>query len=367
MMSKKVMVRVLMSVLMVALLIFVSGCLDYKAYSLPGGEEDAADSDTSLVDEIAQIEQELGIEEGAEGEEPQAEAIEEVQIGEEDEPEQLQPEEVVEEVILPELTEEEEIIEEPMEDLPIITVKENDHVELKVNITDPDEDPVTYTFSKPLSKTGEWKTNYGDAGEYIVTLTATDGVLSSTQKIRIVVERVNVPPEIVPPTDITVDEGEIVTFEPQVSDPNKDPVTVTISEPLKSGTFETDHTSAGQYQIKISASDGELESVQAFTLTINDVNVLPEISGVEDLMLLEGEVIEIKPVITDLDEDEITLTISEPVGNDGIWETKFTDHGEYFVTITADDGKDRVIEKVKISIEDVNKPPVIIEISLQTS
>ena len=138
---------------------------------------------------------------------------------------------------------------------------------------------------------------------------------------------------------------------------------MTISEPLKSGTFVTDHTSAGEYKIMVIASDGELDTEKAFTLSITDVNELPIISGLEDLTVKEGEIIELKPQVTDLDEDKITLTITDPVGNDGVWETGFTNHGVYIVTVTADDGKDKVTEKVTVTVEDVNMPPEIESVS----
>ena len=114
---------------------------------------------------------------------------------------------------------------------------------------------------------------------------------------------------------------------------------MTVSEPLKSGTFETDHTSAGEYQIVVTASDGELETEKTFTLVVEDVNKLPELSGIVDLSVKEGETVRVEPKVTDLDGDEVALTISEPVGDDGTWETGYTDHGEYFVTVTANDGK----------------------------
>lgn len=335
-----------MSVCMIIVLaVFLAGCLDYKAYDLP-----KESSDQNLVEEIAKVEQELDLD----GKAPEANVSESAT-------EEAAPEMVVEEVVLPELTEE-DLLEEELE---VITVKENEAVKLNVKVIDPDQDSVTYTFGKPLNTLGEWKTNYGDAGEYPVTITATDGKLNTEKKVKIVVQRVNVPPTIAAVADITVKEGEKVTFAPKVGDPNKDKVTTTISAPLANGEFTTDHTSAGQYPIRVVASDGELETETMFTLTVEDVNELPEITGLRnELRLKEGETVTLKPEVTDLDKDKITLTISEPVGDDGEWKTGFTDHGDYEVTVTANDGKDTITKKVKIIIEDVNMPPQIVEVSL---
>ncbi len=366
-------------VLLVAVL--VAGCLDYKAYDVPKAEPA---EDKSLVDEIAAVEKELTKERVGEtaeeeavgngvtgaavgvleekGAAPAGESIQEEAAGEEAAAE----EEVVEEVVLPELSEEpaEEESAAEADLLPAITVKENELVKLHVNISDPDNDPVTYTFSKPLDRNGEWKTNYGDAGEYVVTIAASDGKLTSEQKLKIVVERVNVPPVISPLKDITVNEGDTVTFKPVVSDPNKDQIEVAVSGPLEEGTFETDHTSAGEYTIKVVASDGELETTLSFKLTVNNVNVLPVITNLENIKVKEGEVVRIEPIVTDLDEDPIVVKISEPVGDDGVWETGYTSHGTFDVTVTADDGKDKVTKQIKVTVEDVNMPPRIGDVRL---
>ena len=329
--------------------VFLVGCLNYKAYELP--QEKVSDEDTSLVDEIARVETELGLDQNST---------------------ELQPEDelVVEEVVLPEL---DDINETDLTDVinkdeitHTITVKENELLSLKVNVEDPDNDSVMYTFTKPLNKSGEWKTNYGDVGEYTITLTATDGKLSSSQKIKLVVDRVNVPPVIAALKDLIVNEGEVVVVEPKVIDPNNDAVSLTISEPLKSGKFATDHTSAGEYKIIVMATDGELESKETFSLRVNNVNMLPKISGVQDVTVKEGETVTLKPVVTDLDEDQIKLSITEPVGNSGVWKTSFTDHGEYMITITADDGKDKVTKKVRVQVLDVNMPPQIVDVSIKT-
>jgi large repetitive protein len=330
-------VLVILSLLIVAL--FLTGCLDYKAYDIPS-EDTENSEDLELLNEIAEIERELDLETEEETE-------------------------VVEEIVLPELTEEE--VEEPTnyEDLQSIAVKENEWVRLSVEVSDPDNDEVTYSFSKPLNAEGKWKTNYGDAGEYVVTITATDGKLSSEKKLRLVVDRVNVAPEIKGIKDITVREGETVNFEADVTDPNNDPVTVKTSEPLNNGNFLTDYESAGEYQITVVASDGELDTEKSFRLIVNDVNQLPVISNLVDLTVKEGQLVKVEPEITDLDNDEVTLTISEPVGNDGVWTPAYTEHGEYSVIVTVADGKDVVKRTIKVIVEDVNMAPEFVDVSLR--
>ena len=341
--------KMIVGIVAVLMVIFATGCLDYKTYNDSGSEAQNSDD---LVNEIAQIENELGLaEENKESEGP-GEVVEEENT-----------EEVVEEVILSDLEQEEVQSDVPVE----VKVKENELVSLKVKVVDPDQDQVSYSFSKPLEANGQWKTNYGDAGEYFVTITATDGKLTTEKNVKITVERVNVPPVISQSIDMVVKEGALIEFTPNVVDPNKDPLTVTVSEPLKEGAFKTDHTSAGEYQIRITATDGELASESSFKLTVENVNELPVISNVENLVVKEGETITLEPLVTDLDEDEITLTISDPVGDDGVWETSFTNHGEYFVTITADDGKDQVRQKIRVVVEDINMPPEILEVSLASS
>lgn len=338
--------KIILSVSIVVLLVLLVGCLNYKA--TPKGDTSA--DDAALIDQIASVEEGVNASQRS----GSANVTAEGKSGE-----------VQKQVIVPNLGEKPKEVASDS-DYTIIKVKENQTVRLRANIVDPDGDNVTYSFSKPLSKSGEWKTNYGDAGEYIVSVIANDGKLTSEQKLKIVVERVNVAPVIEGIKDITVDEGKMVTFTPVVGDPNKDPVTIKISDPLSTGKWATDHKSAGQYKITVSASDGELATDKLFTLTVNDINVLPEIKGAQDVITVkEGEAVTIKPQIVDQDDDQVALSISAPVGDTGVWQTGYTDHGEYTVTITANDGKDKVVKKVTVVVEDVNVPPQIVDVTLE--
>ena len=338
------------ALIVVGVSLFIVGCLDYKAYNIP--KEESKD-DASLVDEIASVEKQLNA--------PKPE-----EKKSEQNTQNTTQKEQVEEIVLPELSEKGTV--QVPKDTPVLTVKENDLVKLKIKANDQDNDKITYTFTSPLNNQGLWKTSYGDAGEYLVTVKASDGKVTTEKAVKIIVKRVNMLPVIENLRNLNVKEGDKVTISPRVTDPNHDKVTVTISEPLQTGSWQTDHKSSGEYQVTVKASDGELESEKSFALTVADVNVPPKISGIEDITVKEGETVRIKPVATDEDHDDnVSVTISDPVGNDGIWQTTYTDHGVYPLTITATDGKDKVTKMIRVTIEDVNVPPDISDVLLETS
>lgn len=246
-----------------------------------------------------------------------------------------------------------------------IEVLETDFVDLQVEAEDADEDLLTYSFSPPLGEDGTWQTNYSDAGEYIVAITASDGENVVEQSILLLVKKKNVPPVIENvPARLEADEGDVIQLEPKVYDANKDSVTLSYSAPFgEDGNWVTDHTSAGEYDVVVTATDGEAESAAQVTLVVLDVNVPPEITGLEDeIVVNEGETVTLKPVVSDLDNDPVEASISEPLGDDGVWETTFTDNGVYMVTVAASDGKDTVSKEVKVTVNDVNVPPKIVSI-----
>lgn len=76
-----------------------------------------------------------------------------------------------------------------------ITVFEGDTVELDVTVTDADPaDEPTYTINGWMQTTSK-ETGFEDAGEYIVTITATDGKDHVSKDVTIIVKNVNRAPE----------------------------------------------------------------------------------------------------------------------------------------------------------------------------
>lgn len=76
-----------------------------------------------------------------------------------------------------------------------VTVKEGEKVVLSVNATDKEDLTISYSG---WMDTSTKETGYQDAGEYSVTVTATDGTNVVSKEIRVIVENVNRPPVFTP-------------------------------------------------------------------------------------------------------------------------------------------------------------------------
>jgi nitrogen fixation protein FixH len=272
-------------------------------------------------------------------------------------------------------TEVKEVKEEKVElgeEAVVITVQETDLISLVPEADDPDKDKLTFTFSSPLNEKGEWQTTYGDAGEYTVTVTASDGQLTTSQDVLIIVNKKEEKPTIESfepeQTVVTIKETESVDFNIEASDLNKDELSYSWKldgaeiGTDKAYTFETTYDDSGSHTVKVDVSDGTSVVSQLWSVTVENVNRKPILKEISPIKVKETETVTIKPEATDPDKDEVNFTISDPVGDDGVWETTYDDAGEYTVTVTASDGTDSVSQDVKIVVENVNRPPVILGI-----
>ena len=164
---------------------------------------------------------------------------------------------------------------------------------------------------------------------------------------------VNDAPVIQPIDQVIVTEGELVKVIPVITDPDGDAFTITFATPLKSnGQWQTDFTDAGIYPTSVGATDAHgATSTEEFDVAVVEFgNHKPFISPIKDITVTEGEIVIIEPVVSDLDEDELTITISMPVGDDGVWQTKEGDNGKYEVKVKAFDGIDTVTRTVKVTV-----------------
>ncbi|MBW2971320.1 hypothetical protein KY320_04130 [Candidatus Woesearchaeota archaeon] len=258
---------------------------------------------------------------------------------------------------------EEELPEEP-EEIPEgvfarITVDEGELVKLDLDVTDPDGDKLTYSFTKPLDNNGEWQTEEGDAGEYPVTITVSDGKLETKRSILIIVKAINKAPELSQPKDLTVTEGDKVVLDLDAEDPNGDKLTWTYSKPFNTrGEWQTDAGDKGKYRITVKVSDGSLEDSAAFYVTVLPSNSPPILEIDTQFTVNEGETVRLRPVVSDPDGDEVELVFTGWMTTD-TYKTTFDDAGKHKVVVTATDGKLQESKVVWVTVEDVNRPPEI--------
>ncbi len=294
----------------------------------------------------------------------------EEEIIEEEEPEGL--EDITGEVVT-------EIPEEEIEEIPegihipeeavVIVIKETEDVSLKTTASDPDADQVTYAYSSPLDASGEWGTDYGDAGEYTITVTVSDGTLSASKDVLIIVNKKEEAPVIDEsrPTEseIRIDEDTEQDFSASASDINKDDLTYSWElddEEISTGKtakFKATYDDAGTYALKLAVSDGTSTVERAWKIIVSNVNRKPVLEAISSINVKETDTITIEPEASDPDGDELTYTIQDPVGDDGEWKTAYDDAGEYTILVTVSDGVDSDVQEVKVTVENVNRPPLI--------
>src|SRR3989338_1891043 len=153
------------------------------------------------------------------------EAEEKPEAAEEEEPEKT---EETTTTVAPEATTTTTIKEEAKEkeDTVVIVIKETEKVSLKTTANDPDADKLTYAYTSPLNANGEWQTAYGNAGEYTVTVTVSDGKLSASRDVLIIVNKKEEQPVIneynPAESKIAASENSQIEFSAGASDVNKD-------------------------------------------------------------------------------------------------------------------------------------------------
>ncbi|MFH1510702.1 MAG: hypothetical protein ABIF10_03345 [Candidatus Woesearchaeota archaeon] len=244
--------------------------------------------------------------------------------------------------------------------LPRKVVKEGELVNFpNLAVTDPDGDKITYTFTSPLDASGKWQTETGDAGEYRVTITASDGKNEISQEVLVVVQPLNAAPVLQPIADIAVDEGDTVQLEPIATDPDGDKVSFVFSGWMTSSSKKVGFDEAGEHIVTVKASDSVNEVEQDVKITVRNVNRQPIVAPLADITVTEGDKVVVEPTVADPDGEKLTVAYSEPLDSEGVWQTKKGDAGIYSIDITATDGKLKDTKSFKIVVKSLNNPPKI--------
>jgi 6-phosphogluconolactonase (cycloisomerase 2 family) len=196
------------------------------------------------------------------------------------------------------------------------------------------------------------------AGMYAVTVTASDGIFTSSTTFTwtvLTVVTVNRPPVVANPGNPSSQEGDTVAVQITATDPDGNPLTLSATNlppglsinpttGLISGTLP--FTAAGMYAVTVTASDGALSGGTAFTWTVANVDRPPQVANPGPQNTLEGQTVALPITASDPDGDSVTfsatnlppaLSINAATGLISGTLTR-TSAGTYAVTVTASDG-----------------------------
>ncbi|HMS55856.1 MAG TPA: Ig-like domain-containing protein [Fimbriimonadaceae bacterium] len=290
----------------------------------------------------------------------------------------------------------------PTADSQSVSVDEDGSVNITLTATDPDNEPLTYsviggpTFGN-LSGTAPnltYTPNANFAGVDSFTFIASDCVGdSNVATITITVNPVNDPPSLEDIAPLTVDELTLATFLANAADPDLgDILTFTlIGAPAgasihpTAGTFNWTPTEAqgpGVYTFDVQVTDsGSLSATKSVTITVNEVNVAPELTVDTSHTVDEGQLLTFSASAVDTDDPANTLTYSlvgEPSGmtinpttGEVTWTpTEAQGPNSYTFTVkVTDDGTPNLSdeESVTVVVAEVNEAAVAEDQTVNTN
>ncbi|MDA9094719.1 tandem-95 repeat protein, partial [Gammaproteobacteria bacterium] len=212
--------------------------------------------------------------------------------------------------------------------------------------------------------------DYETTPSYSATLTATDGINSSTQSITVNITDINEMPTFTSLATFNADENQTVIGLVTADDVDSSSIIFSISGSdlalTSDGTLSfitaPDYETKSSYSATITASDGDLSATQAITVNVNNLNDnAPVFTSSASFNADENQTSINTVTATDADDSSLSFSISGSellINNDGIltfattpdYETK----SSYTATITVSDGVASAAQNITVSINNLN-------------
>ncbi|MCX6829204.1 MAG: tandem-95 repeat protein, partial [candidate division Zixibacteria bacterium] len=241
------------------------------------------------------------------------------------------------------------------------------------------------TFVDNHNGTGtfNWTPNNAQAASYFVTFYASDGSIIDSEAIVITVLNANQPPVLAAIGPRSVNENANLNFGVSAVDGDGTiPVLTTSALPAGAGfvnngngtgTFNWTPTfyQSGVYNVTFYVTDDSLGvDSEIVAITVNNINQAPILAAIGARIVDENSNLNFSASATDPDGNIPVLTVSTlPTGATFIdnangtgtfdWTPTFDQSGLYYVTFYASDGVAIDSEAVTITVNNVNRPPVL--------
>ena len=277
------------------------------------------------------------------------------------------------------------------------TITETETLTFTAVATDANNDTLTFSLSdapigatiSPTTGLFSWPTTETDGpGVYSATVIVSDGALTDSQTVTIIVNELNETPVLTFINDQSVLEGETLSFTATATDSDvptqtltyslsNAPVGATISPTTGLFTWPTDADDGpAVYSVTISVSDGLLTDSQTINISVTEDQAAPVLALIGPQSITETETLTFTAVATDANDDTLTFSLSNPssgmsldsTGDEFTWTpTETQGPGTYLVSLIVSDTTgltDTAV--VMITVNELNDAPVLTPISDQT-
>ena len=205
-----------------------------------------------------------------------------------------------------------------------------------------------------------------------IVFAAQSNKLSDEKNVKVTVKNTNRPFVLEEFDDIEIDEGEEIIIEPKYNDPDNDRVSFSYSGFMNGNKKKTDFDDAGEYIVKIVATDDYFTETMFVNIKVNDVNRKPVFDNLGNFKVKEGSELRIELSASDPDNDAVSFSAENlkkgAVLKDNlfVWKPGYVVNGtekEFSVDFIVSDGINEATQKVKITVLNVNQAPEIISYS----
>lgn len=194
------------------------------------------------------------------------------------------------------------------------------------------------------------------------------------QNIVVTVKDANRAPILEDIAPVTINEGEAFTITPNAYDLDGDKVSLAYSGFISTKAYKSKFGDAGKYSVKVTASDGMLETSKLVDVIINHINRQPIFEKINDRKASEGDELAILLNAHDPDGDEIKYLIDNPPkgssikGNVFLWTPDFDvanrkQTKKFELVFAASDNQTEARQIANIEIMNKNRLPRIINAS----
>ena len=154
-------------------------------------------------------------------------------------------------------------------------------------------------------------------------------------------------------------EGQLIRLSPEAYDPDNDTVTFFYGEPFnQEGVWQTEIGDEGSYIVPITASDGHTNVTEYIRVIVKRANRAPIIDCPDNIKVREGEVMELKCYFSDEEGDPLTVQYSG-WSNSSKKYIGYDEEGDHIILVTVSDGYHTISKRINVSVENVNRKPVL--------